>query len=62
MKAASGIAMKNEEIAMKKYIALADTCTDKELKDVFLHLAAMERGHKLKMENTFVDVAFPEVW
>ncbi len=62
MKSAIGIAMKNEEIAMKKYMALAENCADKELKEVFLHLASMERGHKFKMESTFVDVAFPEVW
>lgn len=62
LKSAVGIAMKNEEFAMKKYMVLADNCDDKELKEVFLDLAAMERNHKFKMENTFVDVAYPEVW
>ena len=62
LKAAIGIAMKNEELAMKKYMALAENCEDKELKTVFLDLAAMERSHKFKMETTFVDVAYPEVW
>ena len=59
---AIGIAMKNEEQAMKKYEALAENCDDKELKAVFMDLAAMERSHKFKMESTFVDVAYPEVW
>lgn len=62
LKNAIGIAMKNEEFAMKKYMTLAENCEDKELKAVFLDLAAMERQHKFKMENTFVDVAYPEIW
>jgi rubrerythrin len=43
------IAMKNEEIAMKKYMALAENCKDTELKAIFLDLAAMERRHKLNV-------------
>ncbi|WDP92810.1 MAG: ferritin family protein [Desulfobacter sp.] len=62
LKNAIGLAMKNEEIAMKKYTALAENCEDPELKLVFQDLAAMERGHKFKMEENFVDVAYPEVW
>lgn len=62
LKSAIGIAMKNEELAMKKYTALADNCDDPQLKKVFLDLASMERDHKFKMENSFVDVAYPEVW
>ena len=62
LKGAIGIAMKNEELAMKKYETLAGNCDDKELKEVFMDLAAMERSHKFKMEKTFVDVAYPEVW
>lgn len=62
LKNAIALAMKNEEIAMKKYTALADNCEDPELKRVFLDLAAMERDHKFKMEENFVDVAYPEVW
>ena len=37
-------------------------CNDPELKSVFNNLAAMEKDHKLKMENAFVEVAYPEVW
>ena len=62
LKNAIGLAMKNEEIAMKKYTALAENCEDPELKLVFEDLAAMERDHKFKMEQNFVDVAYPEVW
>ena len=62
LKAAIGIAMKNEEIAMKKYTALAENCDEQQLKAVFLDLAAMEREHKFKIEQNFVDVAYPEAW
>ena len=62
LKNAIGLAMKNEEIAMKNYTILADSCDDPELKTVFLDLAAMERSHKNLMEVKFVNVAFPEVW
>ena len=62
LKDAIGLAMKNEEIAMKNYTLLADSCDDPELKTVFQDLATMERGHKNKMEVQFVNVAFPEVW
>ena len=62
LKSAIGIAMKNEELAMKNYLALAENCEDTPLKKVFMDLAAMERDHKFKMENNFVDVAYPEVW
>jgi rubrerythrin len=62
LKNAIGLAMKNEEVAMKKYTGLAENCIDPGLKSVFLDLAAMERGHKHTMEEKFVDVAYPEVW
>jgi rubrerythrin len=62
LKNAIGLAMKNEEIAMKNYLLLADSCDDPQLKNVFQDLAAMERGHKNMMETEFVNVAFPEVW
>ena len=62
LKDAIGIAMKNEELAMKQYMYLAENCDDDQLKKVFEDLAAMERDHKFKMENSFVDVAYAEVW
>jgi len=62
LKEAVGLAMKNEELAMKNYTGLAENCDDPELKSVFLDLAAMEREHKFKLEESFMDVAYPEVW
>jgi rubrerythrin len=59
---AIALAMKNEEEAMKLYGDLAEKCTDNEIRNVFLDLAAMERGHKFKMEQAFVDIGYPEVW
>jgi len=51
IKTAIDIAIKSEELAMKKYLALAENCNDKELKAVFLDLAAMERRHKLNVSD-----------
>ncbi|MCF8069125.1 MAG: ferritin family protein [Desulfobacterales bacterium] len=62
LKDAIAVAMKNEEFAMKKYMALAENCDDTRLKKVFEDLAAMERDHKFKMEEYFVDIAYTEVW
>lgn len=59
---AVALAMKNEEEAMKQYMEMADDCADPDKKKVFLDLAAMERGHKKKMEQAFVDIGYPEVW
>jgi len=59
---AIALAMKKEEAAMVQYTELAETCPEPDKKKVFLDLAAMEREHKLRMENAFVDIGFPEVW
>ncbi len=59
---AIALAMKKEEAAMRHYTQLADACGDAAQQKVFRELAAMERGHKAKMENAFVDIGFPEVW
>jgi rubrerythrin len=59
---AFALAMKKEEEAMAQYTELAESCPDAEKKRIFQDLAAMERGHKLKMENAFVDIGYPEVW
>ena len=56
------LAMKKEEAAMVQYAELAESCPDDAKKKLFLDLAAMEREHKLKMENAFVDIGYPEVW
>lgn len=59
---AIALAMKKEEAAMRHYTQLADACGDAAQQKVFRELASMERGHKAKMENAFVDIGFPEVW
>jgi rubrerythrin len=59
---ALALAMKKEEEAMVQYTELAESCPDAAKKKVFQDLAAMERGHKMKMETAFVDIGYPEVW
>ena len=59
---AIALAMKKEEEAMKQYTDLAEACLDPNQKKVFLDLASMERGHKLKMEKAFVDIGYAELW
>jgi rubrerythrin len=59
---AIALAMKKEQAAMEHYTQLADACTDPDQKKIFLELAAMERGHKNRMEAAFVDIGYPEVW
>jgi rubrerythrin len=59
---AVALAMKKEEAAMQQYNALSDMCNDPARKKIFNELAAMERGHKAKMEAAFVDIGYPEVW
>ncbi len=56
------IAMKKEEEAMKMYQQLANDSTSDESKKLFNSLAAMEQGHKVKMEKIYTDVAYNEVW
>lgn len=59
---AFALAMKREEEAMKLYQSFANAATDPAKKKLFLELSMMEKNHKLKMENAFVDIGFPEVW
>jgi rubrerythrin len=59
---AIGLAMKEEEEAMQMYQDLADSSTSPEQKQMFLALAGMERGHKVKLEEVYTTMAYPEVW
>jgi rubrerythrin len=59
---AFAIAMKSEEMAVARYRILSDGCGDADQKKIFDNLAAMEAEHKHKMEQAFVNVAYPEVW
>lgn len=56
------IAVKKELEAMQMYTQLADASTDAAQKRIFLELASMERGHKNRLEDLYVNMAFPEVW
>jgi rubrerythrin len=59
---AIALAVKNEEEAMDMYKKMAECSTDAEQKKMFQSLANMEQGHKVKLEDTFTNMAFPEVW
>jgi rubrerythrin len=59
---AIALAMKKEEAAMRQYAQLAEATSDAAQQKIFRELAAMERGHKAKMEAAFVDIGYPEVW
>jgi rubrerythrin len=59
---AIGLAMKEEEEAMQMYQALANSSTSPNQKEMFLTLARMERSHKVKLEELYTSMAYPEVW
>ncbi len=59
---AIALAMKKEQAAMEHYTKLAQACEDDGQREIFEQLAAMERQHKYKMEQAFVDIGYPEVW
>lgn len=59
---AIALAMKNEEEAMNMYAELAKCSQDKEQKEMFESLSQMEKGHKVKLEGMYTNMAFPEVW
>ncbi|MCE5212568.1 MAG: ferritin family protein [Deltaproteobacteria bacterium] len=59
---AIALAVKEEEEAMEMYTKMAGCSTDAEQKKMFQSLATMEQGHKVKLEDTFTNMAFPEVW
>ncbi|GAB6145212.1 ferritin-like domain-containing protein [Desulfocicer niacini] len=59
---AFAIAMKNEEEAMNMYLKLAADCDSADARKIFQDLAAMEKGHKFKMETAYTETAYAEVW
>jgi rubrerythrin len=59
---AIALAMKNEEEAMHMYSELAGVSTDPEEKEMFMSLSNMELGHKMKLEDIYTNMAFPEAW
>ncbi len=61
-KDAIALAMKKEEIAANFYTGMSRSCKSAEHKNLYLNLAAMELGHKHRLENAFVDIGYPEVF
>lgn len=59
---AIALAVKNEEEAMDMYSRMAGLSTDAEQKKMFQSLATMEQQHKVRLEELFTGMAFPEVW
>lgn len=57
-----GLAIKKEQEAMEMYQKFADASVDEEQKKVFLELANMELGHKVKLEDIYIDTAYNEIW
>jgi rubrerythrin len=56
------IAIKKELEAMQMYTQLANNSSDIEQQLLFSQLANMERGHKARLEDLYVEMAFPEAW
>jgi rubrerythrin len=56
------VAIKKELAAMQMYSQLANASDDAEVKKLFTELAAMERGHKTRLEDIYVNTAFAEAW
>ncbi|MFA5537472.1 MAG: ferritin family protein [Bacillota bacterium] len=59
---AIALAMKEEQKAMETYYRLAKASLDPEQKEVFNQLAEMEKGHKVKLEAVYTNMAYVEVW
>ena len=47
---------------MQMYTQLANSTSDFVQKSLFQNLAAMESGHKARLEDLYVEMAFPEKW
>ncbi|MBP1749687.1 MAG: hypothetical protein H6Q52_2226 [Deltaproteobacteria bacterium] len=56
------IAVKKELEAMQMYTQMANASADESQRKIFLELAAMERGHKSRLEDIYTNMAFPESW
>ena len=61
-KDAIALAMKKEQEAIKMYQQFADASEGAKQKETFLELAKMEKGHKVRLEGIYTDIAFIEVW
>jgi rubrerythrin len=61
-KDAIALAMKKEQEAMEMYRLFADASEEAKQKETFLELAKMEKGHKVRLEGIYTDIAFIEAW
>ena len=61
-KDAIALAMKKEQEAMEMYQLFADASEEAKQKETFLELAKMEKGHKVRLEDIYTNIAFIEVW
>lgn len=56
------LAIKKELAAMQMYTQFARASANPEQRMVFEQLANMERGHKARLEDIYVNMAFAESW
>lgn len=56
------LAIAKELEAMQMYTQLAKVNADPAQEKLFTELAAMERGHKARLEDIYTNMAFPEAW
>ena len=59
---AIALAMKKEQQAVEFYLDLAARASDSELVSSLNALANMEKGHKTRLEDVFVQIGYPEVF
>jgi rubrerythrin len=59
---AIALAIKNEEDAMTMYSELAKSIAPPDQKQMFESFARMEQQHKVKLEEIYIRIKFPEVW
>ncbi len=61
-KDAIALAMKKEQEAMEMYQMFADASEEPKQKTTFLELVKMEKGHKVRLEDIYTNIAFVEIW
>lgn len=59
---AIALAIKKEQTAVDFYQNMAIGTNDAAMKKIFENLSRMELGHKVKLENVFVEIGYPEVF
>ena len=61
-KDAIALAIKKEEEAMDMYGALSNDASDEGAKKLFNELVTMEKMHKTRLEEIYMNVAYAEAW